>query len=171
MVKTANQLNKCIRKLLLEGFLLSDKDKSDDDTATEKSENLARYSFTLPSFLIDEIEKLGKTLEMNRSQIVREALSNWIQDKTKIVESSGPGIGISSYIYNHHDSRVVSEIMDAQHDKDDIISSTTHVHLDHNNCFEMAILKGDLNTLKILNDKLRSIKGLAFFSDLLIPSL
>ena len=108
---------------------------------------------------------------MNRSQIVREALSKWIQENTKKVETKGTGVGISSYMYNHHDSRVVSDIMNVQHGYDDIISSTTHIHLDHNNCFEMAILKGDIESLKTLNNSLRSIKGLSFFSDLLIPSL
>ncbi len=149
---------------------MSDKDKHEDETPLEKSDNLARYSFTLPRILIDEIEKLGQSLNMNRSQIVREALSNWIQENTKKVETTGFGVGISSYMYNHHDSRVVSDIMNVQHDYDDIISSTTHIHLDHNNCFEMAILKGDIETLKKLNNSLRSIKGLSFFSDLLIPS-
>ena len=149
---------------------MSDKDKSDEEVSLEKSENLARYSFTLPKSLIEDVEKFGQSLDMNRSQIVREAISQWILDNTKKLDSTGPGIGISSYIYNHHDSRVVADIMNIQHNYDDIISSTTHIHLDHNNCFEMAILKGDIPKLKSLNDSLRSIKGLSFFSDLLIPS-
>ena len=142
----------------------------DEDNSPEKSENLERYSFTLPSSLVDGVDKLSQSLKMNRSQIVREAVANWIQENTKKLDMSGTGIGISSYIYNHHDSRVVSDIMNIQHEFDDSISSTTHIHLDHSKCFEMAILKGNLDTLKKLNNALRGIKGLSFFSDLLIPS-
>lgn len=142
-----------------------------EENIEEKSESLERYSFTLPNNLIDEIEKIGHSLNMNRSMIVREALSNWILLNTKRLDSTGPGIGISSYIYNHHDNRVVSDIMNVQHDSDEIISSTTHIHLDHEQCFEVAILKGNLPQLKSLNDSIRGIKGLSFFYDLLIPKI
>ena len=91
----------------------------DEDNSPEKSENLERYSFTLPSSLVDGVDKLSQSLKMNRSQIVREAVANWIQENTKKLDMSGTGIGISSYIYNHHDSRVVSDIMNIQHEFDD----------------------------------------------------
>jgi CopG family nickel-responsive transcriptional regulator len=136
----------------------------------EKSENLERYSFTLPNNLIDEIEKIGNSLEMNRSMVVREALSNWVLENTKKLHLVGPGIGISSYIYDHHDTRVVGDIMRIQHNFDDLISSTTHIHLNHDKCFEIAILKGELGKLKVLNDTLRGIKGVSFFSGLLVPA-
>lgn len=153
-------------------ILMSEENKSANEESThEKSESLERYSFTLPSNLIDEVEKIGQSLNMNRSMIVREALSKWLLDNTKKLDSAGPGIGISSYIYNHHDNRVVSDIMNIQHDKDEIISSTTHIHLDHEKCFEIVILKGELTELKGLNDLLRSIKGMSFFSDMLIPKI
>ncbi len=142
-----------------------------EENIEEKSESLERYSFTLPNNLIDEIERIGHSLNMNRSMIVREALSSWILSNTKKLDYTGPGIGISSYMYNHNDNRVVSDIMNVQHDSDEIISSTTHIHLDHEKCFEVAILKGNLPQLKSLNDTLRSIKGLSFFSDLLIPKI
>ena len=152
---------------------MSEEDKStNEETAHEKSENLERYSFTLDSDIIDRIDKISQSLEekkkWNRSMIVREALSKWISDNTEEL-GTGPGIGISSYIYNHHDNRVVSDIMNIQHDKDEIISSTTHIHLDHKKCFEIVILKGDLDELKRLNDSMRSIKGITFFTTQLHP--
>ena len=103
--------------------------------------------------------------------IVREAVSKWILENTKKFELAGQGIGVSSYIYNHHDSRVVSDLMSVQHDREEIISSTTHIHLNHEQCFEIVVLKGDLPALRELNDALRSVKGLSIFSDQIIPKI
>lgn len=136
-----------------------------------KSDNLERYSFTLPNVLIDEIGKIGESLKMNRSMVVREALSNWLIENTKKLNLKGEGIGITSYMYNHHDTRVVSELMSNQHDFEDVISSTTHIHLDHQRCLENVISKGELIKIKELNDNLRNTKGISFFSDLLIPKM
>ena len=135
-----------------------------------KIDILERYSFTLPNSLVEDLDKLGKTLNMNRSMIVREALSRWIIDKTKDFTPFGDGVGISSYIYDHHDKRVVGDIMHLQHNFDDLMNSVTHIHLNHEKCLEIAFLRGELKKLKILNDDLRSIKGISFFSDILIPT-
>ena len=148
-----------------------EKNKTNIEDIQEKSDNLERYSFTLPNNLIDEIEKIGESLKMNRSMVVREAIADWILANTKKLDLIGEGIGISSYIYNHHDSRVLGDLMEKQHNQEDVISSTTHIHLDHERCFEIIILKGELSKLKLLSENLRSIKGLSFFSDLLIPKI
>ena len=153
-------------------IIMSEEEKNESlEEIHEKAESLARYSFTLPNNLVDELERFGQILKMNRSMIVREAVSKWILDNTKKFELAGQGIGVSSYIYNHHDSRVVSDLMSVQHDREEIISSTTHIHLNHEQCFEIVVLKGDLPALRELNDALRSVKGLSFFSDQLIPKI
>ena len=145
-------------------------DNSSDNQEHSSSDLLQRFSFTLQSNLIDELDHLGKSLGMNRSMVVREALANWISTQTKLQESiTGKGVGLTSYIYDHHDTRVVSELMHAQHNHEKLISSTTHVHLSHVKCFEIIILKGDMKEMNDLNNSLRSVKGISSFSDILIP--
>ena len=46
-----------------------------------------------------------------------------------------------------------------QHDEHDIIIATLHVHLDHHNCLEVLILKGEAARVRALADKLISCKG------------
>lgn len=136
-----------------------------------KSDQLQRFSFTLQTSLIEDIDRLGKSLNMNKSMIVREALSNWINDRTKTEKNSlGEGVALISYIFDHHDSRVVSELMHTQHQYEGLISSSTHVHLSHIKCFEIAILKGNLENIKALNNKMRGIKGISSLHEVIIPS-
>jgi CopG family transcriptional regulator, nickel-responsive regulator len=133
------------------------------DNITDK-ENLARYSFTLPSDLMDIVKELGKNVNMNSSQIVREALSNWINERIQDRVFKGEGVSVITYNYNHMDTRVVQELVNIQHNYDNVISSTTHVHLDKITCFELIICKGELQITVKLSNELRSVKGIINFS-------
>jgi CopG family nickel-responsive transcriptional regulator len=49
-----------------------------------------------------------------------------------------------------------------QHDYNEYIVSDTHVHLDHDNCLDVIIVRGKTNKLKEIADKLISLKGIKF---------
>ena len=50
-------------------------------------------------------------------------------------------------------------ILEIQHDYQDTIVASQHVHLDHHNCLEVIIVKGKSDKIKVLSDKLRAVKG------------
>jgi CopG family nickel-responsive transcriptional regulator len=70
------------------------------------------------------------------------------------------GIGSLSYVYDHHDRMVADRIMEAQHDHHDLIVSTTHAHLNHDNCLEICILRGRRQDIESLADRIIGLKGL-----------
>jgi len=127
------------------------------------TENLQRFSFTIPRNLIESVDNLIENTDSNRSMVVREALSHWVDHNLKITNINGKGIATISYVYNHHETRVLSELMETQHSFDNIIQTTSHVHLNHNECFEINICKGDLSKIKTMAEIIRSIKGLQSF--------
>jgi CopG family nickel-responsive transcriptional regulator len=47
-----------------------------------------------------------------------------------------------TYVYNHHERELASRLTQSQHDHHDLVVSTLHVHLDHHNCMETVILRG-----------------------------
>jgi CopG family nickel-responsive transcriptional regulator len=49
--------------------------------------------------------------------------------------------------------------MRVQHDFHDKIISTQHIHLDHDNCLEIVIVKGKPKEVETLSDKLKTVKG------------
>ena len=49
--------------------------------------------------------------------------------------------------------------MAIQHDDHDLIVTTLHVHLDHHNCLEVLVLKGEPTRLRALANKLISCRG------------
>jgi CopG family nickel-responsive transcriptional regulator len=56
--------------------------------------------------------------------------------------------------------RMLSEkLTDLQHDHHKNILSTLHVHLDHDNCLEVLIVKGKAKDVQKIADALISTKG------------
>jgi CopG family nickel-responsive transcriptional regulator len=49
--------------------------------------------------------------------------------------------------------------MDIQHDYGEMIISSQHVHLDHNNCLEIIAVQGSPEKAQKLADSLKSVKG------------
>ncbi len=132
--------------------------------------NKERYSFTLPPELVNRVDKTRQRLEdnknvsINRSMIVREALTNWLDHRSEEENLDGDGLAINSYIYDLHDSRVVEELSLVKHDYEEIISSTLNVHFSHHQRFEINICKGSFSKIKVLADRLRGIKELKSLS-------
>jgi CopG family nickel-responsive transcriptional regulator len=53
----------------------------------------------------------------------------------------------------------MERITTIQHDFSELIVATLHMHLDHDNCMEVILVKGDAKKIRELTDKLTSQKG------------
>lgn len=150
----------------------------ESDTVDNKDTKIfERYTFTLPPDLVRNVEAFGQSKQMNRSQVVREALANWLSTQEELEERalSHPnqtGVATITYTYDHHDGRVLQDLLDAQHQSEELIVSTTHIHLSHTICFEVVVCRGPLGTLKGINalaSAIRVIKGINGFAVLYSP--
>ena len=74
-------------------------------------------------------------------------------------QADGQGAGTLTLVYDHHKNDLARRLTQMQHDEHDIIIATLHVHLDHHNCLEVLILKGEAARVRALADKLISCKG------------
>jgi CopG family nickel-responsive transcriptional regulator len=62
-------------------------------------------------------------------------------------------------VYDHHKREVVDKLLDIQHDFHELIISSQHIHLDHDNCLEIIVVRGRMARVNELAAKLKSIKG------------
>lgn len=126
-----------------------------------------RYSFTLPPELISKLDLIGEEIGMNRSMIVREALTHWIEHRIK--ESEIPvgneGLSIFNYIYDHHDTSIVSLILKVHHDYETEVNSVLSVQISHHKKFELIVCKGGYDRLKAIANRMRQIKELQSFTE------
>ena len=62
-------------------------------------------------------------------------------------------------VFDHHKSDLAQRLTEEQHEFHDLIITTLHVHLDHDNCLEVLVLKGEARRLQALANRLLTIKG------------
>ena len=61
---------------------------------------------------------------------------------------SGDCVATLSYVFNHNTRELAKRLTDAHHDHHAHQVATMHVHLDHDSCLEVAVLRGDASTVR-----------------------
>lgn len=130
----------------------------DDQLPDEKSDGVTRFSVSLPVDLARDLDAMA--LEKgysNRSLAIADMV------RASLVEHQGTTDGLIAgtitLVYDHHKPRLSAQLTDLQHDHTAIIVSTLHVHLDHHNCLEVIVVRGDGASVRALADKLIAAKG------------
>ncbi len=124
-----------------------------------KKETVSRFSLSMPAGLVRELDKMLKVKGyVNRSQAVADMVS------AHLVEyHGGEGdreiAGTITLVYDHHQRNVQALLTDIQHDHQDVIIATLHVHLDHHNCMEVLAVRGTADLVRLVADQLIAARG------------
>lgn len=137
-----------------------DKSKLFGDTMETE---LMRIGVSLPDNLLgkfDEIiEKRGYS---SRSEGIRDAIRSYISYYEWMGDIKGNRVGTVAVIYDHTKRGLSNTITDIQHHYSHLIKSSVHIHLDHDNCFEIIVLDGDGEEIKELAEAIMALKGVKF---------
>jgi CopG family nickel-responsive transcriptional regulator len=105
-------------------------------------EDTVRISVSLPGALLRELdEKVLRRGYASRSEFVRDLIREQLVDE-KWQDAASSVVGVLTIGYNHHQRELVQKIIRAQHRRYVSVLCATHVHLDHDNCLEVIIIKG-----------------------------
>ena len=122
---------------------------------------LSRIGVAIDSDLLNKFDRLiGSRGYTNRSEAFRDLI------RDELVEKSwqDPGskvVGTVTLVYDHHVRLLNEKLTDIQHDFHHHILSTLHVHLDHDHCLEVLVVRGKAAAVKKIADKLISTKGVS----------
>jgi len=94
----------------------------------------------------------------NRSQAIRHLVEKHTVEKKW--QCNNMVAGAIVMLYDHHKGDVTTKSNDIQHEYFDLILSSQHFHLSHDNCLEIVAVKGTASRLTELSDKLIGIKGI-----------
>jgi len=86
--------------------------------------------------------------------LIRERLS-----QKRLSDSSANAVAGVFLIYDHHETRLSQRLVDLQHNHLLHIIASTHVHLSHDDCLEVIILKGKVKEIEKLGCSIASLKG------------
>ena len=119
---------------------------------------IVRFGVSLDGKLLSQFDSLNRGKNYtNRSEAVRDLIRQELIRKEW--EGGGDVAGAITLIYDHHRKDVLGKVIDVQHDDQDLIISTQHIHLDHNNCLEIIAVQGRARDVIKLAATLKSIKG------------
>jgi CopG family nickel-responsive transcriptional regulator len=124
---------------------------------------LMRIGVSLPDTLLgkfDEIiEKRGYS---SRSEGIRDSIRNYISNYEWMNDIKGRRTGTVTVIYDHTKRGLSNTLANIQHHYSHLVKSSMHVHLDHDNCFEVIVLDGDGEEIKELSESIMALKGVTF---------
>jgi CopG family nickel-responsive transcriptional regulator len=128
----------------------------------KKDKSITRFGVSIPYDLIHAFDEYIREREYsNRSEAIRDLIrEKLIGQEWEEKEFEGQEVvGAIIYVFNHHKRDLVDSIIDIQHNFSDHVIVSQHVHLDHHNCLEVAIVRGEPDALRNLAYKLKALKG------------
>jgi CopG family nickel-responsive transcriptional regulator len=119
---------------------------------------LVRFGVSLDHHLLDDFDRLIQRRKYtNRSEALRDLIRDhlvgqeWDEDKETV--------GTITFVYDHHVRDLTRKLTDIQHRYQKLILSGMHVHLDHDHCLEVLVVKGKGSEIRKVADALISVKG------------
>ncbi len=124
------------------------------------TEKITRFGISIEPDLLKKFDKIiKKEGYTNRSKKIRDLIrKNLVDNETKNPDSEA--VGTLTMIYNHHTSNLANKLLNLQHEHNNEILTTTHLHIDHQNCLEVIVLKGKIGKIQKLTNNIMALKGI-----------
>ena len=104
---------------------------------------MQRVTIALDNELMDEIDRLMKQRGyQNRSEAIRDLARAGIRQMNESNTSAPHCIAALVYVYDHESRALSKRLTRSFHQHHDLSLAAMHVHLDHESCMEVALLRG-----------------------------
>lgn len=122
-------------------------------------EEIVRFGVSMEKNLLASFDELiSRKGYANRSEALRDLVRDHLVEEEWKVEKKEM-IGTITIVYNHHTRGLSDILIDLQHHFHNLIISTMHLHMDEDNCLEVLVVKGMVDKVKSIADKLISTRG------------
>lgn len=119
---------------------------------------IVRFGVSLDHHLLDDFDRsIERRHYTNRSEALRDLIRDnlvgqeWDENKETV--------GTITFIYDHHVRDLTAKLTHIQHAYHKLILSGMHVHLDHDHCLEVLVVKGTASTIRKIANLLTATKG------------
>ncbi|WP_232686002.1 CopG family ribbon-helix-helix protein [Halobacterium zhouii] len=116
-----------------------------------------RTSLNVPDDLLAAFDETWQAEGIDsRSRAVREAMQEYAERHASLEDAAGEVVAALVFDYDHHE--VIEELHTVQHDYQDVMQSTSHVHQGEW-CLETAFCRGSAERVRELVYDLRNFDG------------
>jgi CopG family nickel-responsive transcriptional regulator len=127
-----------------------------------REKETVRFTVSLSGDLLEELDrKMVGGGYASRSELVRDLIRErmvahkWEDARRKVV-------GVLTIAYDHHQKDLTEKVVEVQHRHYVNILCATHVHLDHDNCLEVIIIRGRPPAIEKVGLEIGGIRGVRF---------
>ncbi len=122
---------------------------------------MERVTFSMSDEFAGDLEEFMTSHHYaNRSEAVRDLARLGLEQRSIGSEMKGQCVATLSYVYNHHTRELAKRLTETHHDHHDLQIATMHVHLDHDNCLEVVVLRGKASIVREYSEKVIAERGI-----------
>jgi CopG family transcriptional regulator, nickel-responsive regulator len=129
-----------------------------------------RITITIDDELMSDLDRV---IEMrgyqNRSEAIRDLTRAGIQQAAKDAGKGRDCIGALVYVYDHSARDLARRLVHTFHGHHDLSMATLHVHLDHESCMEVTVLKGRTVEVQKVADGVIAERGVRYGRLVVVP--
>jgi len=104
---------------------------------------MQRLTITIDDDLVAEVDEfIAQRGYANRSEAFRDLVRSGLEHAGDHTIGNRQCIATLSYIYDHAARELPKRLTRDFHDHHDLAQTTLHVHVDHDSCLEVTVLKG-----------------------------
>lgn len=130
---------------------------------------MERITITIDEDLLAAVDALmtrkGYT---SRSEAFRDAMRSTLEREA--TDGKGGCIAALSYVYDHATRHLADRLTNSYHEQHDLTVANLHVHLDHEACLEVAVLRGSVADVTSFADALATQRGVRHSNLHVIPA-
>ncbi len=121
---------------------------------------MERFTISMDDQLFEQFDAVSQARGYhNRSEAIRDLIRDYLENARLQKDNKGFCIATLTYIYNHHERDLASQVTSAHHHHHDLTLSSMHVHMDHDNCLEVVILRGIIEDVRIFANRVIATNG------------
>ena len=138
----------------------------------EEVKGVIRISISLPPKLLEQLDEFIKNVGYaSRSKVIQDAIRRFITEHEVMWNEEEEAVGLIAIVYRHDIRKLEEEITDIQHEYTQTITSTIHIHLTRERCFEIIALKGKVKHMRELLNSLEGKRGVEHAKLLIVSKI
>jgi CopG family nickel-responsive transcriptional regulator len=110
---------------------------------------MQRITITVDDELVAAIDRIIAACGyQNRSEAIRDLARAGITQLQEQSDNPQSGVAALVYVYDHQERALARRLTGSFHEHHDLSVATMHVHLDHDSCMEIAVLRGAMRDVR-----------------------
>jgi CopG family transcriptional regulator, nickel-responsive regulator len=131
---------------------------------------MQRLTITIDDDLVAEVDAfIAQHGYANRSEAFRDLLRSGLEHVDTAAAGNRHCIATLSYVYDHAARELPKRLTNEYHAHHDLAQATLHVHIDHDSCLEVTVLRGRGADVRAFADHVIAERGVRHGHVVMMP--